>query len=309
MKLHQLTYLCEITRQGLSFSNAAAALETSQPGISKQMRLLERELGVELFVRSGNRIVELTEPGRRIVDLARMVLRQTDDIKAAALEFTEGETGRLHIGATFTLARYVLPGVLKQYLPHHPKVELRLMHGSSNEVCGLVAAGEADIALTTQPASTFPELAMLDYGELSRALLVPRDHPLASARTITLKAISTYPLVTLDAGSQGQATMRELFLRNRLEPNIALSAANIDVVKALVEAGIGIAILPRIAFDPERDCKMQAVAVDHLFAPHRARIALRRNHYLRGFELEFVRLLAPHLDRRAIERATQTPPA
>lgn len=303
MKLHQLRYLCEIAKRDLSFSNAAAALHTSQPGISKQMRLLEQELGVDLFIRNGNRIIELTEPGRRIVDIATVILRQADSIKAAAREFTAGETGHLNVAATFTLARYVLPGVLQRFAERYPQVALKLLHGSSDQVCKLVVSGEADIALTTQPAAAFPDLLMLEYAQLPRALFVPRKHPLANARAVSLKAISAYPLVTLDAGSHGQAHMRKLFAADRLEPNIVLSGANIDVVKAFVEAGLGIAILPRLSFDPARDSELRAVNVDHLFDPHRASIAIRRNHYLRGFAFDFIQLVAPRIDRRGVEKA------
>ncbi len=303
MKLHQLRYLCEIARRDLSFSGAAAALHTSQPGISKQIRLLERELGVELFVRSGNRILELTEPGKRIVDIANVVLRQTDNIKATAQEFLEGGTGQLSIAATFTLARYALPGVLRQFVTRYPHVELKLMHGSADEVCSLVMSGEADVALTTRPAAVFAELLMLEYAVLPRALLVSREHALASVQSISLEAISAFPLVTLDAGSHGQARMRDLFLCRGLQPNIVLSGANIDVVKAFIEAGLGIAILPRLAFDAARDPGLQALDVDHLFEPHRASIALRRNHYLRGYAYDFIQLVEPKIDRHALDRA------
>lgn len=303
MKLQQLRYLCEIAKRDLSFSNAAAALHTSQPGISKQVRLLEQELGVDLFIRSGNRIVELTEPGRRIVDIATIILRQTNSIKEAAHEFMAGETGQLKVAATFTLARYVLPGVLQRFAARYPEVALKLLHGSSDQVCKLVVSGEADVALTTQPAAGFPDLLMLEYAQLPRALLVPRKHPLAAARVISLKTISTFPLITLDAGSHGQARMRELFVANGLEPNIVLSGANIDVVKAFVEAGLGIAILPRLSFDPARDSGLRAVNVDHLFDAHRASVAIRRNHYLRGFAFDFIQLVAPKIDRRSVEKA------
>ena len=303
MKLQQLRYLCEIAKRDLSFSSAADALHTSQPGISKQMRLLEQELGVDLFIRSGNRIVDLTEPGRRIVDIANGILRQTDSIKAAAHEFTDGATGKLNVAATFTLARYMLPRVLQRFVAQYPKVDLKLSHGSSDHVCKLVVSGEADLGLTTEPAAGFPELLMLEIAPLPRALFVPQKHPLASAETITLEMISAFPLVTLDAGSHGQAKMRELFASHGLQPDIVLSGANIDVVKAFVEAGLGVAILPRLAFESARDSGLRALNVDHLFEAHRASVAVRRNHYLRGFGYEFITMVGPTIDRRAIEHA------
>src|SRR6476661_1273110 len=212
MKLHQLRYLCEIVKRDLSFSSAAEALHTSQPGISKQMRLLEQELGVDLFIRSGNRIVDLTEPGRRVAEIANVILRHTESIKAAAQEFVEGGVGQLSVGATFTLARYALAPVLQRFITRYPRVELKLLHGSSDHVCRLAASGEADLALTTQPAAAFPDLVMLEYARLPRALFVPGDHPLLTIERLTLEQISAYLLVTLDAGSHGQARMREVFV-------------------------------------------------------------------------------------------------
>ena len=306
MKLHQLRYLCEIVKRDLSFSSAAEALHTSQPGISKQMRLLEQELGVDLFIRSGNRIVDLTEPGRRVAEIANVILRHTESIKAAAQEFVEGGVGQLSVGATFTLARYALAPVLQRFITRYPRVELKLLHGTSDHVCRLAASGEADLALTTRPAAAFPDLVMLEYARLPRALFVPGDHPLLTIERLTLEQISAYPLVTLDAGSHGQARMREVFVSHGLHPNILLSGANIDVVKAFVEAGLGIAILPRLAFDAQRDVSLGVLDVDHLFEPHRASIAVRRNTYLRSYAYDFIQMLAPALDRRAIESAASS---
>jgi LysR family transcriptional regulator, cys regulon transcriptional activator len=303
VKLHQLRYLCEIAKQDLSFSKAAAALHTSQPGISKQIQLIEKELGIALFIRSGNRIVELTEPGRRIVDIASGILRETDSLKAVASEFLHGDSGKLTVGATFTLARYVLPKVLRRFSARYPRVELKLLQGSSDELCKRVVSGEADIALTTRPADAFPTLLLLEYCDLPRALIVPRAHALAKSRRITLEALSRVPLITLDAGSYGQARMRQLFAERGLEPNIVFSAANVDLVKAFVEAGLGVAIVSMLSFDAQRDRALQALKLDHLLEPHRGCLAMRKNHYLRGFAFDFIQMIAPAVDRRTMQRA------
>jgi DNA-binding transcriptional LysR family regulator len=194
VKLHQLRYLSEIARQGLSFSGAAAALHTSQPGISKQVRLLEEELGVDLFIRNGNRILEMTEPALRIVAIANLVFRELDDIKAVASEFREGGAGRLNLAATFTFARYLLPDALRRFVASHPKVEVSLLQGSSTEVSRLASSGAADIALTTRPAEDFPDLLFVEYRQLPRVLVTPPGHPLLKEKRVTLKAISRYPL-------------------------------------------------------------------------------------------------------------------
>lgn len=303
MKLHQLRYLCEIAKQGLSFSRAAAAMHASQPAISKQMRLLEEELGVELFVRSGNRVIALTEPGRRIVDIANVILCEAETLKAAAREFRDKDTGRLTIAATFTLARYALPEVLKRFAMRYPRVELKLLQGSSDQVCKLAASGECDLALTTRPTGSFPGLVLIEYCALPRALIVPSGHPLVKTKPITLMAISAHPLITLDFGSYGQTRMRERFEREGLRPNIVFSGTNVDVVKAFVEAGLGIAVLPRLCYQPARDPGLRALNVDHLFEPHQGCLAIRKNHYLHGYAYDFIAMVAPRIDRRTVEKA------
>ena len=303
MKLHQLRYLCEIARQGLSFSGAAAALHTSQPGISKQIRLLEEELGVDLFIRNGNRILEMTEPARRIVAIATLVFRELDDIRSVASEFREGNTGRLTLAATFTFARYILPGALRRFAARHPRVEVSLLQGSPAEVSRLASSGAADIALTTRPAEDFPDLLFLEYRKLPRVLLTPVGHPLLREKRISLKSISAHPLITLDIGSQGQLQMRDLFTRSGLQPNIVFAGVDVDVVKGFVEAGLGIAVLPRLVFDAGRDPKLRALDVGHLFEAHVGCLAIRKNHYLRGYAFDFIETLTSSIDRRSVEKA------
>jgi LysR family cys regulon transcriptional activator len=303
MKLHQLRYLCEIVRQGLSFSGAAAALHTSQPGISKQIRLLEEELGVDLFIRNGNRIVEMTEPARRIAAIASLALRQLDDVKAVAREFKEGGTGRLDVAATFTFARYMLPEALRRFIARHAGVEVKLLQGTPAEVAKLVSSGEAELGLTARPAEDFPDLLFLEYCKLPRALLVPRGHPLLKEKRVTLKVISLHPLITLDIGSHGQLKMRELFARSGLQPRIVFAGVDVDVVKAFVESGLGVAVLPRLAFEPRRDSGLRALDVSHLFESHAGCLAIRKNHYLRGYAFDFIETVASGVDRRAVEKA------
>ena len=303
MKLHQLRYLCEIARQGLSFSAAAGALHTSQPGISKQIRLLEEELGVDLFIRNGNRILEMTEPARRIVAIASLVFRELDDIKAVASEFREGNAGPLNLAATFTFARYILPDALRRFVARHPRVEVNLLQGSPAEVSRLAATGTADIALTTRPVEDFPDLLFLEYRKLPRVLVAPAGHPLLREKRITLKIITRYPLITLDVGSHGQQQMRDLFARSGLEPNIVFAGVDVDVIKAFVEAGLGVAVLPQVAFEPGRDAKLRALDVGQLFEAHTGCLAIRRNHYLRGYAYDFIETLTAGIDRRKVEKA------
>jgi LysR family cys regulon transcriptional activator len=302
MKLHQLRYLCEIARQGLSFSRAAAALHTSQPGISKQIRLLEEELGVDLFIRNGNRIIEMTEPAHRIVAMANVALRELEGVKDVAREFREGGSGRLNIAATFTFARYILPEALRRFVSRYPGVEVNLRQDTAAHVAKLAASGEADIALTTRPAEDFPDLLFLEYWKLPRVLVAPRGHPLFREKRITLKSIALHPLITLDIGSHGQQQMRETFARAGLRPRIVFAGVDVDVVKAFVGAGLGIAVLPKLAFEARRDASLRTRDVSHLFEPHTGCLAIRKNNYLRGYAFDFIEMLASHIDRRAVER-------
>ena len=302
MKLHQLRYLCEIARQGLNFSRAAAALRTSQPGISKQIRLLEEELGVDLFIRNGNRIIEMTEPARRIVAMASVALRELEGVKDVAREFREGGGGRLNVAATFTFARYILPQALRRFVTRYPGVEVNLRQDTAAQVSKLAVSGEADIALTTRPAEDFPELLFLEYWKLPRVLVTPRGHPLLREKRVTLKSIALHPLITLDIGSHGQQRMRETFARAGLRPRIVFAGVDVDVVKAFVEAGLGIAVLPKLAFEARRDSSLRTRDVSHLFEPHAGCLAIRKNSYLRGYAFDFIEMLAGGIDRRAVEK-------
>ncbi len=306
MTLQQLLYLAEIANRGLSFSSAAASLRVSQPAISKQIRLLEEELAVNLFVRSnGSRIVELTEPGRRIVEIANLMLRQVESVKSAATEFTNGDTGRLNIASTFTFARYVLPQVFRRFMARYPNVALKLRQGTADQVVSLVATGEADIAVTTRPAGSAADLILVDYCTLPRALIVPRGHPLMKQKRLSLKAISLYPLITLDSGSLGQVGMRETFTDKGLTPRIIFTGVDVELVKAFVEAGLGIAVLPAMSYEAKRDRGLRTLDVNHLFEPHTGCVGIRKEHYLRGFAYDFIEILAPDRRGEALRQAFQ----
>lgn len=294
VKLQQLRFLCEIANQGFSFAKAAESLYTSQPGISKQIRQLEKELGIDIFVRRKGRVVEVTEPGGEIIDLARNVLREAQRVKSAATEFLSDGTGQLTIAATYVLARYALPPVYHRFVHRYPRVHLKLLQGSPEHVSMMAASGEVDLGVTTRHTHSAFDGVLIDYCELPRVLVVPKKHPLLRNRSITLKDIAEYPLIRL-----GRYRMHEVFKKARLTPKAIFDdlAVDIDVVKALVETGLGVAILPAISYNAKRDINLRAVPVGHLFEPHICCIAVRRNHYLRGYMYAFIRLLAPQLDQ------------
>lgn len=303
MKLQQLRYLREVARQGLNVSDAAEALFTSQPGISKQIRLLEQELGVEVFVRNGKRVVSVTEPGRAILALAERMLQDADNLKRVAREFSNEDEGSLSIATTHTQARYALPLVVQAFVKRYPKVRLSLHQGNPVQISEQVVSGAADIAIATEAIGLYPELVMLPCYQWNRCVVVPKGHPLIKLGSLTLEEIAKYPIITYDFAFTGRSQINQAFAARRLEPNIVLTAIDADIIKTYVELGLGVGIVATMAFDPARDRGLIALDASHLFPSATTRIGLRRGTYLRGFAYAFIELFAPHLSKKAVEQA------
>lgn len=303
MKLQQFRFLKEIAKRNLNLSEAAEALHTSQPGISKQIRQLEAELGVDLLVRRGKRVVEVTEPGRAILTIVDRILQDTENLKQIAREFGLEGSGSLVIATTHTQARYVLPPVVSRFSQRYPKVRLSLRQGSPEYIAGLVRSGEADMAITTEAAELYQGLVLLPCYQWNRCVLTPLRHPLLRENPLTLEAVARYPVITYDFALVGDSPLKRAFDQKRLVPNIVLTAIDADVIKAYVEMGLGVGILAKMAFDPARDLGLRLIDASHLFEPSMARIGLRPNAYLRGYVYEFIEMFAPHL-KRAIVDAT-----
>jgi LysR family cys regulon transcriptional activator len=303
MKLQQLRYLREVARQGLNVSDAAEALFTSQPGISKQIRLLEQELGVEVFVRNGKRVVSVTEPGRAILALAERMLQDADNLKRVAREFSNEDEGSLSIATTHTQARYALPLVVQAFVKRYPKVRLSLHQGNPVQISEQVVSGAADIAIATEAIGLYPELVMLPCYQWNRCVVVPKGHPLIKLSSLTLEEIAKYPIITYDFAFTGRSQINQAFAARRLEPNIVLTAIDADIIKTYVELGLGVGIVATMAFDPARDRGLIALDASHLFPSATTRIGLRRGTYLRGFAYAFIELFAPHLSKKAVEQA------
>lgn len=301
MTLRQLRYLCEIARRDLNISAAAKALHTSQPGISKQIRLLEDELGVRVFVRKAGRIVSVTKPGAQIIDAANLVVRQSENLAQIARDFVEQDAGPLKVAATYTLARYALPTVFNKFTARFPKVDLALHQGNPSEVTKMVASGEVDLGLTTRAAESYGNLVLIEYAKLPRVLVTPAQHPLQKRRRPSLRDLAKYPLIVPHVGSLGQETMQKVFADSGLKAAIRMTATNVDLAKALVENGLGVAVLPNLAFDRKRDFPLRAVEIDHLFGPHTAYLVLREHHYLRAYAYAFIAMFAPTLSRAKLE--------
>src|SRR5208282_1220919 len=303
MKLQQLRYLREVARQGLNLSVAAEKLHTSQPGISKQIKLLEDELGVQILVRNGKRVVAVTEPGKIILEIAERMLGDADNLKRVGEEFSHEDTGTLTIATTHTQARYALPRVIKQFTQRYPKVRLRLRQGNPTQIAEMTSSGEADMCIATEAIALFDELVMLPCYDWNRSVIVPPNHPLTKEKKLSLEAVAKYPIITYDFAFTGRSKMQGAFESRGLTPNVVLTAIDADVIKTYVELGLGIGIVASMAYDPKRDRHLRAIDAGHLFEASTTRIGLRRNFYLRGYLYDFIELFAPHLTQKAVEAA------
>ena len=308
MKLQQLRYLREVARQGLNLSAAAEVLHTSQPGISKQIRLLEDELGVEIFVRNGKRVVDVTPPGRAILEIAERILHEAENLRQAAEDFANQDSGRLTIATTHTQACYALPDVIRRFTARYPKVKLGLIQGNPVQICQFALNGQADICIATEAIATFEELVMQPCYGWNRCVIAPPQHPILKENTLTLEDIAKYPIITYDFAFTGRSQINRAFETRGLKPNVVLTAIDSDVIKTYVALGLGIGILAKMAYDPERDDNLRAVDASHLFESSTTRIGIPRNTYLRGYVYDFIEMFAPHLARKTIREAVYSTP-
>ena len=303
MKLHQLRYLREIARQNLSISQAAEALHTSQPGVSKQIQLLEDELKLQIFQRNGKRLTGITEPGRIILDLAERVMRELENIKRVGEEYTHVETGTLTIATTHTQARYYLPAAVKAFVQAYPGVKLTIHQGNPTQVTEQVARGEADIGIATEAISRHEALFCLPCYQWNRCVVMPHGHPLLDDAPLTLQKIARYPLITYDFAFTGASLVSRIFGDEGLQPNVVLTAIDADVIKTYVGLGLGVGLLANMAYDPQRDANLAMLEAGHLFPLSTTYLGLRRDAYLRGYVYDFIEMLAPHNDRKAVDAA------
>jgi LysR family cys regulon transcriptional activator len=305
MTLQQLRYLCEIVRQGLKLSQAAAVLHTSQPGVSKQIQALERELGVVIFRRRRNRILALTDAGREIARYAEAALREVHNIRGYGDDVREADSGELVIATTHTHARYTLPRVIHEFRRAFPDVRLRFWQGHRDEIFHWVESGEADIAIGTDCDSRLDSVALVPWGKFHRVVVTPPSHPLLSVKALTLEQIARYPLITYGFRGNERWKFSHLFESRRLKPNIVFSAADADVSKAYVQLGIGIAILPNIAYDVAADRRLRARDARNVFGVEVTHVGLKRDRYVRGYVYDFLSILSPSLTRPGVRQALE----
>lgn len=292
MNFQQLRYLAVAVDQGLNLSRAAAVLHTSQPGISRQIRLLEAEIGAEVLVRQGNRITGLTRAGEEAVAIARRVLRDMDNLRRVGADTADEAAGTLVIATTHAHARYVLLPIVQRFQARFPRVNLSLRQGNPDQIVELVKSGAADLGLCTKPTVATPTLARLPCYLIHRCVLVPRGHPLLKKRRIDHRDLAAYPMITLDASFAGGVAVLDAFAQRAISPQVVLSATDADVIKAFVASGMGIATLPEWAFEARRDEGLKTIGARHLFDPAVSYLWAQRRQYLRGFALDFIQMLS-----------------
>ncbi len=304
MKLQQLRSICVVAQHDLNVSAAAQALHTSQPGVSKQIRLLESELGVQIFTRVGKRFVEITPPGEAVLETARRIVRDIDNLKKIGREFAHETKGTLSIATTHTQARYALPHTVEAFRKRYPEVALRIHQGNPSQIVEMVNSGEADIAIATEAVAESDHLIALPCHAWNRCVVVPQKHALLRLRhRLALRDIAAYPLVTYDFAFAGRGQVNKAFADAGLSPNVVLTAIDADVIKTYVQLGLGIGLLASMAFDPKVDRKLRALDASHLFEPSTTRVGVRKGAYLRSYVFDFIALFAPHLSRAKIEKA------
>jgi LysR family transcriptional regulator, cys regulon transcriptional activator len=306
MKLHQLRYLVAVAENGLNITAAALKLHTSQPGVSKQLKLLEEELGFQIFLREGRSLTRMTPVGAQIVERAQRILHELKSIRRLSDDLRNEAGGVLSIGTTHTQARYVLPQVIRAFRERYPEVKLHLHQGTSEQIAEMMDADQIDFAIATGSHDLFPEVVKLPCYRWYRTVVVPQHHPLAKEKKLTLKLLAQYPIITYTFSFAGPSSLQQLFAEAGLEPNVALTARDADVIKTYVRLGMGVGIVAHMAMDAA-DTDLVVLDARHLFPVHTTWIGFRRGLLLRKYMYEFVQLLAPHADRRTIDKARELP--
>jgi len=307
MNFHQLQYAIAIARHGLSVTQAAAALGTSQPAISRALKALEKELGFDLFVREGRAFARVTPEGTRVLEFASRALAEIESLKAVAADLNQDARGTLSIATTHTQARYVLPPVVQAFRKRYPEVDLHLHQGTSEQISEMVASDRVQLAIATGSEALFPELVLLPVYRWHRQVIVPKHHALAKpgAGKLTLAQLAQYPLVTYVFSFSGPSSLETIFAREGLKARVALTARDSDVIKTYVRLGMGVGIVASVAFDPKEDADLAIVDASHLFPIHTTWVGFRRGTLLRNFAYEFLQLFGSHLTRRLVDRAIE----
>lgn len=300
MNFQQLRIIREAVRCNFNLTEVGNALFTSQSGVSKHIKDLEDELGVELFVRKGKRLMGLTEPGRDLIQHVNRILLDANNIKSLAEQYSKRDEGHLSVVTTHTQARYALPRVITEFKKNYPKVHLKLDQASPDEIVSMLLDGQADIGVATEALSTVTGLDVFPYYSWNHAVVVSAGHPLEKVKSLTLEHIAEYPIITYHDGLTGRARIDQSFADAGLETDIVMSALDADVIKTYVELGLGIGIVASMAVNPAKDTELRLLDSAHLFGENTTYIALRQGHYLRSFAYRFIELCSPALDEATV---------
>ncbi|CAM3903715.1 HTH-type transcriptional regulator CysB [Rheinheimera salexigens] len=304
MKLQQLRYIVEVLNNNLNVSATAENLYTSQPGISKQVRMLEDELGIQVFGRSGKHLTHVTAAGKEVIELSKQILAKVESIKAIAKEHTLPDQGKLNIATTHTQARYALPNVISGFIQKYPKVSLHMHQGSPQQISEAASRGDADFAIATEALHLYSDLVMLPCYHWNRSVIVRKDHPLAQLkRLLTINDVATQPIVTYVFGFTGRSELDKAFAAQGLEPHIVFTATDADVIKTYVRLGLGVGVIASMAMDAELDTDLVAIDASHLFDASTTKIGFRKGAFLRSYMYEFIQRFAPHLTKEVVEQA------
>lgn len=303
MKLQQLKYIWEVSRHNLNVTATAEGLFTSQPGISKQIRMLEDEIGMQIFHRSGKHLTEITPVGREIITIAGEILDKVAYIRQVAMEFSDDQRGSLSIATTHTQARYVLPGVIQTFIDQYPDVSLHMHQGTPVQISEMASNGKVDFAIATEALELFENLIMMPCYSWNRSVIVPHGHPLAEEERLSLELLAKYPIVTYVFGFTGRSQLDQAFNAAGLLPKVVFTAADADVIKTYVKLGLGVGIVASMAYDKDLDRGLTSLDASHLFEASTTKIGFRRGTFLRSYMFDFMQLFAPQLDKELVQAA------
>ena len=301
MKLQQLRCIYEVVQNQFNISRAAESIHTSQPGVSKQIQLLEEEIGVKLFQRNGKRLSGLSEPGIRVYESIVEIMREVKNIKNVSDEYERKDSGSFTIATTHTQARYKLPVVVESFVKMYPKINLNIHQGDPAQVTAQILNGEADVGIATESISLNDKIFCIPCYSWNRCLVMPKDHPLLRVKDINLNHLATYPMITYDYAFTGSTIVSKVFKEANIQPNIMLTAIDADVIKTYVGLNLGVGLIAEMAFDENKDKNLVSRDVSHLFPTSTTYIGIRQDTFIRGFTFDFIKMFTPHMEENELK--------
>ena len=305
MKLQQLRCIFEVVQNDFNISKAANSLHTSQPGVSKQIQLLEDEVGVQIFQRNGKRLTGLTEPGQQVFESIAEIIREEKNIKRVSEEYEKKDTGNFTIATTHTQARYKLPNVVEEFVKKYPKINLNIHQGNPSQVTEQIVNGDADVGIATESIGLHDKIFCIPCYSWNRIIVMPKSHPLNEEKIITLEHLATYPLITYDYAFTGSTIVSKVFKESNLKPNIMLTAIDADVIKTYVNLNLGIGLIAEMAFDSSKDIDLVSRDVSHLFPLSTTYLGIRKDTFIRASTFDFIKMFTPQMSEHELRQYLQ----